>query len=338
VAEIPTIKLKELEANSEEEGARLFDACRQHGFFLLDLHGSSQGDDLLTDAEHMFDLASETFHLDKTILDQFAYNPPKDLLGYKESGKLKTDDGKLDATELYTLGQDDTLHDDAAVLPRRNPAPIEAHRRECRSFFTHAHTAVTTVLSALDAPLGLPAGTLRALCQQTTPSSTSLRLLLTKPRAALPQRITLGAHTDIGLITLLFNLTGGLQILPASSPSPAEAEAQHWRYIRPSPGCAVMNLGDTLVEWTGGVLRSALHRVVTAPGRQNECERVSLAYLVRPARGQTMRRLRGSGIPVEENGGEGQGRDVDEWAAERAGQIIRGILKPRTHGGIAIST
>jgi hypothetical protein len=37
----------------------LFDACCKHGFLLLDLNSSSQGDVLLTDTESMFDLATE---------------------------------------------------------------------------------------------------------------------------------------------------------------------------------------------------------------------------------------------------------------------------------------
>jgi isopenicillin N synthase-like dioxygenase len=322
------IKLKALEGNSVEEGSRLFDACCKHGFFLLDFNSSSQGDGLLTDAESMFDLATETFSLEKSVLDQFAYRPPKDLLGYKEAGKLKTDDGKLDATELYTLGQDDML---GTLLPRKNPEPIEGQREKCRDFFEKAYAAVATVLKALDGPLGLPRGTLVDLCRPGRLSATSLRLLLTRPQEPTPRRITLGAHTDIGLITLLFNVAGGLQILPAES----ENVDKNWRYIKPQPGCAVMNIGDTLVEWTGGVLRSSLHRVVTAPGMQSTSSRVSLAYLVRPARGQSMRRLQGDGkvIPVA---AEEDTRDVDEWAAERAGQIIRGVLKPRTTGGILI--
>lgn len=101
-------------------------------------------------------------------------------------------------------------------------------------------------------------------------SDTSLRLLLSHPQetganhCVEDHRITLGGHTDIGTITLLFHVTGGLQILPAGS----EDANDNWRYIRPECGCALINLADTLVEWTGEVLRSSLYRVVTAPGTQ----------------------------------------------------------------------
>ena len=122
-----------------------------------------------------------------------------------------------------------------------------------------------------------------------------------------------------------------MQILPAGS----ENVDENWRYIRPELGCALVNIGDTLVEWTGFVLRSALHRVVSAPGDQNSTTRISLAYLVRPARDESMRRLKGDGkvIPMLCEGEVEETGTVDEWATERAGQIVRGILRPMTIGG-----
>lgn len=64
--------------------------------------------------------------------------------------------------------------------------------------------------------------------------------------------VVFAGHTDIGLTTILFNIVGGLQVLPAGS--------TEWEFILPEPGCVVVQLGDTLAERTGGVLRSAMHR------------------------------------------------------------------------------
>lgn len=247
---------------------------------------------------------------------------------YKTAGKLKTDDGKLDAMEMYTVGQDDMLGTTSA---RRNPDPLEDHRTQARSFFLSAGGAVKTILSGLDTSLGLSRGTLSGLCPLDKPSDTSLRMLLSRPLTAEDSnsRITLGGHTDIGSITMLFNIVGGLQVLPAA----AENVPENWRYIKPQPGSAVVNLGDTIVEWTGGVLRSSLHRVVNPPGQQAAVTRQSLAYLVRPAREMTMRRLRSVEIPPVAEGEQDNTTPVTEWAMARAGQIIRGELRPRTTGG-----
>jgi hypothetical protein len=82
VADIPTISFQNLKDADEGESYKLFDACQDHGFFLLDLAGSSDGDNLLKDAEAMFDIGSETLSLDSETLNKYAYNPPKDLTGY----------------------------------------------------------------------------------------------------------------------------------------------------------------------------------------------------------------------------------------------------------------
>lgn len=231
---------------------------------------------------------------------------------------------------MYSLGQDDIL---GVVPPRKNPDPIEMNRKSGQMFFRDAFLVIAVVLSNLDSKLGLPPGTLEALSPLDKTSDTSLRLLLSHPQSANgtvdPNRIVLGGHTDIGTITLLFHVAGGLQILPAGS----ENINANWRYIRPEPGCALINIGDTLVEWTGGLLRSSLHRVVTAPGPQAYIPRLSLAYLIRPERNATMRRLRSSVIPGIPEDEEEETRSVSDWAAWRARQIMNGELKPQTKGG-----
>lgn len=193
--------------------------------------------------------------------------------------------------EMYNLGQDEIR---GLVSSRKNQEPIEDNREACQRFFRHAHTVVSVLLSSLDRKLALPEGTLARLSPLDKPFATSLRTLVSRPQSIdNSTRITLGGHTDIGTITLLSHILGGLQILPAGK----ENISENWEYIRSVPGCALINLGDTMVEWTGGVLRSSLHRVVAAPGKQREVTRMSLAYLVRPEHGGSMRRLESEVIP-----------------------------------------
>jgi isopenicillin N synthase-like dioxygenase len=107
---------------------------------------------------------------------------------------------------------------------------------------------------------------------------------------------------------MLFHVVGGLQILPPGS----ENINANWQYVRPVPGCALVNLGDTIVEWTGGVLRSCLHRVAVAPGTQGSVPRLSLGYFVRPKFATTMRRLTGGAIPPLADGEVEDTRSVTE--------------------------
>jgi hypothetical protein len=85
VADIPVFSFDRLQKGDEGEEEKLFDACQEYGFFLLDLKESSEGNVLLHNAEKMFDLTEATLNLDKKILDTHASNPPRDLIGYINS-------------------------------------------------------------------------------------------------------------------------------------------------------------------------------------------------------------------------------------------------------------
>ena len=131
-------------------------------------------------------------------------------------------------------------------------------------------------------------------------------------------------------MTMLFNVVGGLQLLPAE----AENVDANWRYVRPEPGCALINLGDAMVQWSGGILRSNIHRVATPPGEQSCCTRYSIAYLVHPEANVSMRRLGGGGVIPQPVDGEDEG-DVraEEWGRIRVGRIISGKSIPSSSGG-----
>ncbi|KAJ5532013.1 hypothetical protein N7494_008565 [Penicillium frequentans] len=341
---LPKVSFEELQNGSEKESQLLFQACQEWGFFLLNLQPSSKGNELLKHAEQMFDLTNETYNLEQSVLDSYAYKPPHDLTGYKRKGQLKTDDGKMDCIELYSINQDDMLGNRSA---RKNADTIEAKRADVRQFIENSHSIIgmpprtvqgvrwilmlaDVIFSHLDKQLGLQPGTLSELSPLNEISETSVRLLRSQSQLS-PQydSISLGGHTDIGTITLLFNVVGGLQILPADR----ENELENWLYVKPEPGNVLVNIGDTLVEWTGGLLRSSLHRVITAPGEQALVARQSVAYLVRPRNNASMQRLKSGTIPPVEQGEEDETRSVIEWAAWRAKQVMLGQLKSQTRGG-----
>jgi isopenicillin N synthase-like dioxygenase len=77
------------------------------------------------------------------------------------------------------------------------------------------------------------------------------------------------SHTDIGTLTLLFAPQWGLQAM-----SPVSGE---WEWIRPLPGHAIINVGDTLRFLSNFQLRSALHRAVPIEG----IDRYAISYFLR---------------------------------------------------------
>jgi isopenicillin N synthase-like dioxygenase len=160
----------------------------------------------------------------------------------------------------------------------------------------NAHSLVTLILTHLTRHLDLPDGALTALHDQATISGDHVRFIKAPPQPENDLRTAMGQHTDFGSVTILFNRVGGLQVLP-----PASAE---WQYVKPLPGHCVVNLGDAMVKFTNGLLRSNLHRVVAPPGEQAACTRYALVYFARPGDEVPLKRVEGgsSVIPPLEEG------------------------------------
>jgi isopenicillin N synthase-like dioxygenase len=133
-------------------------------------------------------------------------------------------------------------------------------------------------------------------------------------------------HTDFGTITLLANVLGGLQIL---TPGNAATDKDAWLYVRPQPGTLIVNLGDAMVQWTEGLLRSNVHRISFAPELQRFADRYSLAILIRPEREASMRGLTGSSGDDKE-----RGLTAWEWEVERMMALRRGDVQMESKGGI----
>ncbi|MCU1388357.1 MAG: putative oxidoreductase [Ilumatobacteraceae bacterium] len=84
----------------------------------------------------------------------------------------------------------------------------------------------------------------------------------------LPGQLRAGAHTDYGTLTILRTAPGsnGLETQDASG---------GWTPIDAVPDGFVVNLGDSLAQWTNDRWRSTMHRVVEPPDADR---RTSLAF------------------------------------------------------------
>ncbi|TGO34583.1 hypothetical protein BHYA_0191g00190 [Botrytis hyacinthi] len=169
---------------------------------------------------------------------------PKDLNGHKPAGVLKTDDGKMDAMELYTLSRDEVL---GTRSTRRDPEGFQRHREDCKRFFLRSHEVLSGVMNHLDKHLGLAPGALSALSPLEKPSVTPLRLLMARPQPLNDKIISLDGHTDIGKIAMLFHVVGGFQVLPAGS----ENISSNWRalsyLIRPDHNGSMLRLQSNVI-------------------------------------------------------------------------------------------
>ena len=82
VAELRCLSFSELLADEESESERLFQSCRETGFFLVDLRGTSEGETMLKHAEIAFDLDKKIHELDQEELAKHAIQLPVSLFGF----------------------------------------------------------------------------------------------------------------------------------------------------------------------------------------------------------------------------------------------------------------
>lgn len=96
-------------------------------------------------------------------------------------------------------------------------------------------------------------------------------------------------------------------------------------FVKPLPGHAIVNLGDCMVKFTNGALKSAKHRVVAAPGEQGMVDRYSVVYFTRPADDVLMAPVTGfEGADVVSVGGkigEEKVYTTGEWMTRRLAQL-----------------
>lgn len=143
-------------------------------------------------------------------------------------------------------------------------------------FLSKALDVNLTLISVFEKRLGLPDGALLG-CHSREEHSGSVVRVIKQPARIADDRVTLGSHTDFGSLAFLHNRLGGLQVLPPGSST--------WQHVRPLPGHAICNIGDTLTLLSGGILHSNMHRVVAPPGAQYDHPRWSMVYHTRPGKG-----------------------------------------------------
>lgn len=103
-APLLTISLSSLLSNSPSESLKFFQACKDLGFFYLDLRDDELGRALLDEAEELFGLSKGLFELGREVLDKFDYSGVGSYIGYKGFGKGVVDrKGTSDRNEFFNV-------------------------------------------------------------------------------------------------------------------------------------------------------------------------------------------------------------------------------------------
>lgn len=82
IADIPIISYTNLKDQTGDDSQNLFTASWEQGFFMLDLRGNEDGEQLLKSAEAMFEISNAVFSMGHEALLKYKSNLPYKLYGY----------------------------------------------------------------------------------------------------------------------------------------------------------------------------------------------------------------------------------------------------------------
>ncbi|KAI0953973.1 hypothetical protein AcW1_006719 [Taiwanofungus camphoratus] len=259
-----------IKAGDGDEMNKLWKAATELGFWYLKNHGVDD------EVNGMFDVGAETMALPLEEKMKFEQGDEGGSFGYKAAGVNAVDEkGNLDSTEFINVSKDDALAWPEHIH-RTYPETVNARMESTiRPFVRRSLDINNTLLAVLNAKLGLPEGTLAELHKAEQRSGCVARVIRTPPQlsAFSEEKALLSAHTDFGSLSFLHNRLGGLQVLAPGT--------DKWQYVKPLPGHAICNIGDSMNIFSGGILRSNMHRVVPPPKEQGSFERYSLVFFTR---------------------------------------------------------
>ncbi|EMD42247.1 hypothetical protein CERSUDRAFT_43175 [Gelatoporia subvermispora B] len=296
-----------LQANDEHEIHRLWQAATTLGFWYLKNHGTER------EVDGMFAMGAETLDLPLAEKMKFEQGDNGDSFGYKARGTIVTDaNGTKDCVEFLNIAQDDVL---SWPLPthRTYPRTVGARMTETIIPFVRKSTDINqTLLAIFEKRLGLPTGELARLHSLRETCGGEARCVKTP---ANQTSTGIGAHTDFGTLTLVHNRLGGLQVMPPGT--------DKWFYVKPLAGHAICNVGDALAIFSGGIVRSNVHRVMPPPGTQSQFERYSIAFFTRPNDSVVLRALSDKSQLIASSVSKSTGVEYDtgttsaEWISRR---------------------
>ncbi|KAI1322833.1 hypothetical protein F5Y16DRAFT_385337 [Xylariaceae sp. FL0255] len=277
-AKLPKLSYAHLRVGGEDEALRK--ACIGDGAFYLQISDGSDWSWQLIDS--LFDDAKAFFALPQDRKRTVAMTGSS-YDGYKPKGNNIVDaQGTPDQNEFFNVSKRDALLEHCNVYTSRGLISMGTAESISR-FIILSHDILTTILTRLSSALDLdPLDDLSNLHRRDAMSGDHLRFVKYLPDATSLERnphIMLIPHTDFGTLTLLYSQQPGLEVMNPSN--------QEWEPVEPIKEHCLVIVGDTLVKFTNGLLRSCLHRVsnfgrVTSDANEVTAEKLSLGYFMRP--------------------------------------------------------
>jgi isopenicillin N synthase-like dioxygenase len=266
VIDIAALRRSEAPAGAEIEIARrVAAACEETGFFAVTGHGVPRAviADLTAQSYAFFDLPlAEKLAVRRPRPEQNrGYIPPGD----ERLARLRGNETPPDLKELYTIGPFDLPQTPyftgpaayPSFAPNLWPAQPAGLRPALQAYWRELDRLARVLCRIFAVALGLAPD---FFDDRIDKHISQLRIMHYPPPqvAPLPGQLRAGAHSDLGMMTLLYsdNDIGGLEVMD---------RADHWVSVPAIDGAFVVNLGDLMMRWTNDRWRSTVHRVVNPP-------------------------------------------------------------------------
>lgn len=284
MTQIPIIDLERWWGSAADRAAvgRAVDAAaREFGFFQIVGHRLPQAR-----IDAMVATSSEFFALPTDVKQQCTPPDPSVNRGYAARGTEALSysigrDAPPDLFEAFNIGEEEldysdpfyAAHQHGVFAPNIWPViPVE-FRSRLVEYFESARRIALTLTEVFALALGLPDGWFSPFVDRSTTTMRSIRYERRSGEGdPLPGQQRMGAHTDYGIVTVLYaEPVAGLQIV---------APDGEWIDVIPAKDALVINLGDLTAQWTNDVWRSTVHRVVPPPAGTGPAVRRSAAFFL----------------------------------------------------------
>jgi len=262
--------LVDLRSPVEEQVRAMTAACEGLGFFRIPVESVP-----LDVADAAWRTAAEFFALPESSKREIEFPRPGYPYGFSPfehetlARSLGDESSRPDLKESLSVGPDCGA---SVVVPKDQewirspslwPSAIPGLREAWVAYYRALSGVAAELMAVMARALELAPDHFETLIDKPISSMRAIRYPATKPTDARALRA--GAHADYGTLTILrTDDIGGLQIADGGG---------SWLDVEPDPTTFVVNLGDSIAQWTNDRWPSTVHRVVPMPE-----ERQSMAF------------------------------------------------------------
>jgi isopenicillin N synthase-like dioxygenase len=243
-------------AEKREVAQALYKGATGCGFFYVVDHGIDQT--LIAavySQSQRFHVQSEPwkdkYNINKSLIHR-GWVSSEETLSYEKDGKIHNNYHESFDISYEVPASDPRVSEGYGMIGPNVWPDLGGFQETVSTYYDAIYRLGRAMLAAFELSLELTPDTF--LKYVTLPTS-QLRLLKYYENEAPSDELNVGisAHSDFECFTILHTSTPGLQVMSSED---------HWVEAPPVEGAFLVNVGDCLESWTGGLFKATQHRVI----------------------------------------------------------------------------